>query len=421
MKNTNVILGFKEWVQWFRILPIYLKLFALIVLLRPVIDNFYELKNISIFVSPLYWVGALTPLLAIIAIIRLKKIPSLQDHYLNVWFGIVFLSSFFLVFNDGETTRKIEFALKLTAPFFIYALCRRMVYSQQSFAGLLTTFFYACLIAFAFIIYESIAGPITVQVSRGLERAHGGFADVMNYAIYLIYGLAILLYSFMNRGNQLYFFGFLVLIAIGLLSIKHTTTFFAVFALLGVFTLMARSHLKLDRLLVFVIVVGVIAFFYYEGMSDTLSMTLEREREVLAGTRPESQMFHGRMSRWQWLWGDFLNQPLWAQLFGYPLSGNASFHIVGINVHNDFFRIIFLSGFVGFVFYLLFLIKSVHRAMGDLDKSKRFLSIANLLIIAVYSVTTLPFFYANMLYPIMIIFAYTALPLKVRYPDEQKD
>lgn len=402
-------------------MPIYLQLFALIILARPVIDNFYELKDISIFASPLYWVGGLTPVLAVIAMLRVKRVPSAQDQFFNIWSAFVFLSILFLLINEGTLTREIEFALKLTAPFFIYVLCRSMVYSQQSFAGLLTTFFYSCLIAFAFILYESIAGPITVQVSRGLERSHGGFADIMNYAIYLIYGLTILLYSFMNRGNQVYFLGFLILIAVGLLSIKHTTTFFAVFVVLVFFVLSARSRLRMDRFLIFIIIIGVISAFYYEAVSDTLGMTLEREREVLAGTRPESQMFHGRMSRWQWLWGDFLNQNLWAQLLGYPLSGGSAFHMVGINVHNDFFRIIFLSGIVGFVFYIAFLIKAAARSMADFDKSKRFLAIANILIITVYSVTTLPMLYASMLYPIMIIFAYTALPLKIRYPNGKEN
>ncbi|HEX5003120.1 MAG TPA: hypothetical protein VFW78_11545, partial [Bacteroidia bacterium] len=66
-------MSFRQWRRWYSGLHSSVKWFIVLVILRPVIDNFYYLKTVSPFLSPLYLVGVLTPLLALWTIFKIKK------------------------------------------------------------------------------------------------------------------------------------------------------------------------------------------------------------------------------------------------------------------------------------------------------------------------------------------------------------
>lgn len=405
------LLTFKEWRVWLKSLPIHFKLFVLIILFRPVIDNFYYLKNLSPLASPLYWVGVLTPVIAFIAIFSGNKIKSRTDRFFNAWIFLLFISSFFLIAASGIELSAIEFFLKLTAPFYVYTIFRRMIHSRTAFLGLLTTFLFSAYIAYVIIIYEEITGGINVSESRGLERYSGGFADVMNYAIYLLFGGLVIFYDFLTRQKSnklLVLFGVLI---IGLLNIKHTTSFIAFGILMMIFLrYIFLLKVKASNIIYAVGFISIVFALSYGTIQSTVDPLVEKEQEIIRGEREQSQMFHGRMSRWQWVWSEFKNSNIISQGFGYPLSGNSAYHMVGINVHNDFLRILFATGYLGIFFYILFLVAQFKKSISIRDRAIRFLGISNLALLFVYSMTTLPMFYASMLYPIMMIFAYFALP-----------
>ena len=62
-------MSFKQWWAWYKGSPLFKKWFILLILLRPLIDNFYELKETSALASPLYIVGILTPILILLSTI----------------------------------------------------------------------------------------------------------------------------------------------------------------------------------------------------------------------------------------------------------------------------------------------------------------------------------------------------------------
>src|SRR5437016_327172 len=92
-------MSFSEWKYWFRSLPWSLRWFPLLILIRPLVDNFYYLKNVSPVLSPLYIVGVLTPLLAIygMAVIRRQQ-RSPVDVYFSVLTFLMLISVLFLFF-----------------------------------------------------------------------------------------------------------------------------------------------------------------------------------------------------------------------------------------------------------------------------------------------------------------------------------
>ena len=89
---------YKDWKNWIGSLPWYLKWFVILVLIRPIVDNFYYLKNISPVLSPLYFVGIATPILCTIALINYRKKDfSIFDLLYGIW-GILMLVSLFFMF-----------------------------------------------------------------------------------------------------------------------------------------------------------------------------------------------------------------------------------------------------------------------------------------------------------------------------------
>lgn len=404
-------MNYKIWRNWIKTIPWPFKWFVLLVLIRPIADNFYYLKEFSSLLSPLYWIGLLTPILTFWGIVRGKPSKSIQDAPFEFWAFFVIFNIFMLLLSDNELISYILNAIKLSLPLFLYFFLRKFIKTQKDFESLLLTFLYSCFVAYGLLLYESIIKPFNTETTRGLVRLQGGYGDAMNYAIYLIYGLLITLYFFIKQGIYKINIRFVLIISaiviIGLIKIKHVTTFVAVFSLLILFF---WYLFKKQKGYVFILlIIGSITFFFIKDIlvGETLDPLLKREYEVIEGSRDKAQMFHGRMSRWTNTWGTFLKSHTLNQYIGYPTTGNFSYSLIGINPHNDFFRIIFFTGYIGFIFYILFLLIN-YRNIQKYYKTGQFIGLGNLLVLTIYSMTTLPTLYAPMLYPIMIIFAYYA-------------
>ena len=118
---------FKNWKIWLKSKPWILKWFIILVLLRPIIDNLFFLKNISPFLSPLYIVGVLTPILVIIAITKTPKPQrSSLDKYFKIWSFFVAIGIFFVILFDPLSMDSLEYLLKLSIPIYIYFFARRL-------------------------------------------------------------------------------------------------------------------------------------------------------------------------------------------------------------------------------------------------------------------------------------------------------
>ncbi|MBP9790460.1 MAG: hypothetical protein KBD57_07960, partial [Bacteroidia bacterium] len=85
-------MSYKQWKAYWKKIDWTRKWFAVFILLRPIVDNFYKLKEISSFLSPIYIMGVLTPILCISAMVsmRNKKENGTGDELFR-FFGIIIL------------------------------------------------------------------------------------------------------------------------------------------------------------------------------------------------------------------------------------------------------------------------------------------------------------------------------------------
>ena len=392
------------------------------ILLRPVIDNFYFLKEVSPLLSPLYIVGVLTPLLCLIAIFRYRKIGyGAIDKVVLFWSLSILLTCILLFLYQPFSLLSIEFILKLALPVYLYYFARRLVTSRKDLHGLLQSFLYSCILVAAILLYEVFVNPIREETSRGLSRIQGNFGDVVSYGIYIVFAFIISTYFFFSnqhlrevKQRLVPVFVVAALCLLGVLNIHHTATYFVFAALLLLFvTYNFRSD---NRLIALLLVVGCglfLAFFGREVLQQSIEPLLAKDIQVFEGVEESGKLLHGRVGRWQRMLDLFFEQSPVVQLFGYPLNFEYAYHFIGIGAHNDLVRMLFAGGFVGLGLYLLVLFQLAQKS-DRFGLAQKYLISLMLVALLLYSVSITPTFYAPFLYLFIPVLAYAALPEKNR-------
>lgn len=412
---------FKNWKIWLKSKPWILKWFIIVVLLRPIIDNLYFLKNISPFLSPLYIVGVLTPVLVIVAITRLPKPKQTKlDKYFKIWSAFILLGTFFVILFDPLSTISFEFLLKLTIPIYLYYFARRFIQSKQDLDGILTTFLYSGIFVAAILIYELVFGAIKIVESRGMERIQGSFGDVVSYGIYLAFCFLIATYFYFSRKGEIpkikrtrtvIIVG--VLCVLTLVNIHHIASY-SIF--LGVLLLFMVFNFKANKGAAMILSIMVFLVFYLFGqpiIEEKITPLLETDIEVYEGEQESGRLMHGRVGRWTAMFETFTNENIFAQFFGYPTTLKYSFHYVGVGSHNDYVRMLFLSGYFGLFYYITLLVIFYNRAKKLMNATK-FLAYGTLGILVLFSISIVPTYYPPFMYVVMSVFAYVALPKQLQ-------
>lgn len=413
---------YRDWKIWLKSKPWILKWFIILVLLRPIIDNFYFLKNISPFLSPLYIVGVLTPILIIIAISKTPKpIRSKLDKYFKIWSVFVVIGIFFVILFDPLSVDSLEYLLKLSIPIYIYFFARRFIQSKRDLDGILTTFLYSGIFVAVILLYELFFGAIRVVESRGMERIQGSFGDVVSYGIYLSFCFLIATYFYFSRKGEVPKFKrirtvFIVgaLCVLTLLNIHHVasyTIFLGILLLFMVFNF--RANMGAAFILSFMLFL-VFYLFAQPIIEEKIAPLLETDIEVYEGDQDSDRLMHGRVGRWTGMFETFTNENIFAQFFGYPITLKYSYHFVGVGSHNDYVRILFLSGYFGLFYYLTLLIIFFNRAKKLAISASKYLAFGTLGILMLYSISIVPTYYPPFMYVVMSVFAFVALPKQLQ-------
>ena len=405
---------FRYWKIWLKSKPWRLQWFIYILLLRPFAETLYFLKDTSPLLSPLYWIGVATPFFALIAISRYRFVKTEVDKTFGVLAILILASAFMVLPGAINLFNFFNLFLKLTYIVYIYYFLRIFVQSRTDFIGVLTTMLYASIFPLFNLIYEVLTG------GGSNARLHGMFADVINYASYLLFSVIIVVYFYFQRRKSpmmmnikpwliIIYFG---IVLMGMWEIKHMASIAVFFVVVGLFLKHDMKRRVVQIALYLVITVVVVLLYGDKFYEEVINPRMEKEVEVVEGKREQSQAFHGRMWRWQWLWGEYEKSSVFAKMVGYPWDMGYAIHMVGITVHNDFLRMLFFTGIIGFITWLMFLGRIIRR-IKYLNKADRFVSIALLSSLFLYSMTTIPTIYVGFMNMYVTLFAYLALPQRV--------
>lgn len=414
---------YRAWKQWVQSLPWSLKWFVLLILFRPALDILYFLKDISSFLSPLYIIGALTPVLILFSFISdtfPPKSESFLDWVFSVWGVLLFFSALMMVF-DNPSVEMLGEAIRQATPVFIYFFVRHLIRSKRDLIGVLTTFLYGSVVPFGMILFERLVMPLdSIVHTRGFGRYSGLYADVVSYAIYVIGAFLIVGYFFLDQENResfgkrawrLVIIGSLCIL--GLLSMHHTSSWGVAAALIGLLALHATSS-KQVSLALFVVFVGIAGFLLVgDRINERVGTAVRSEVAVLEGEKDVDRAFHGRMTRWSYYFAEWEKVMLLEELFGANLEPDDILGGVMAGIHNDYLRILFSTGWVGLIVYLAFYALLFIKTL-DMSSNEKFLVRGAMAIMLLYSITTVPTLYMPLLYLSFSVFAYGALPHHAR-------
>lgn len=417
------MMSFKTWRKWYKAQSWHFKWFILLVIFRPIIDNFYYLKEISPLISPSYIVGILTPLLIVLSFISFNfnsKIRSpIFDFLVGLWGAFVIFNVGVYLLNDPSMSILGD-SIRYITPVFLFFYLRHMIKSKPDIYGLLKAFMISLIFPAAFFFLEMIFGgfrPEYLSAGRGGgARIQGAYADTMNYSVYIIGALLIGCYLFLkkqkarkSKTNDYLSLGLILMFALGgLISIKHVSTWAASSALIVVFAFFAIT--KKETLLVVVLLMPIFLFAGKVIYQEQVSKLVEKEVKVIEGDSDIDRSFNGRMSRWRKYferWGDM---PLVAVFIGVPITGFDEVPaMLSGGMHSDYVRVLFLTGVIGLILYLgVFLLLAIkaQRFPGP----EKFLIIATVTVVLLHSISTTPLLYTSYIYLILSIFAFASLP-----------
>ena len=266
-------MSFKEWRDWQKAIPWSLRWFVYLVFLRPFVDRFYDLKTISPFLSPLYIVGALTPMLCLVALFRFRKKDTIvSDRFFNFLAVIVIIAGIFTFLINGFDIYSLMVFFKILTPVLLFPFCRILIRSKEDLHGILQTFLYSSIIVIFIFFYEMIFGGLNIEYTRtDIARYQGGFADLMNYAFYITLGFASICYFYLiKRAKKTATFRSILLVVLvgalciaALSKISHLTSYFVFAGLLG---LLCYELFRASRRIL--ILIGILLFVGYTLFGD---------------------------------------------------------------------------------------------------------------------------------------------------------
>lgn len=415
-----MLMQFSTYKAWFTGKPMLLRWFLWLILLRPVIDAFYFLKDISPYLSPLYIVGVFTPLIALYAILR---VPRPNYSRLDTWFGlytlVIGVSCLALFLSDSFSLNALDMIFKVMLPSSLYFFCRALIRSKLDMDGILQTFLYSSFSVVLIFAYELMFNPINIQISRGFERFQGTFADTMNYSIYMTGGLIIAGYQmFQNRSpysikTRGIFLTLVIGLSITLLFNIHHTASYLVVAFVALLILL--HYLKTNIVVGIITTISAAVIIYFAGadaFQQNVLPLIETDIMVYQGEKDDEALLHGRVGRWQNFYRYFDGQSPVVQILGLPLNMESPYMYIGKGSHNDFVRHHMFIGFAGLSLYLFILANLFVRVLKH-KTQMHYLGLATLSAVMLFSVTTTPLLYPTLMYIVMPVVAMLALPPQI--------
>ncbi len=408
------------------------KWFPIFILLRPAADNFYFLKEVSPFISPLYILGVLTPLLIFYSF-RSRSLSKMNtsaiDGFMRIWGTVILINCvFFLLYQFS--LENLGNVIKYTTPPLLFFYARRFVRSKEDIVFLLQTFFYSCIFPFAILAFEKFVHPIRPElVSEGRGggyRMHGSYSDSMNYAIYFIGAFLVYCYFFLakvygSKGEKpptLKMIGVFLICLTGVGAIRHVSSW-AVFISILCWLFLFNAK-KMKGLIVAVFFGLIIAPFFAQSIYEkSIEPLLQKEISVVNGDAAIESSFNGRFSRWEKYFEVWDQMPVFSHFFGVSFTDFEEVPImIGGGMHSDYVRVLFLSGMFGLLIYLVFVLCVLARRK-NFRPPERFLILASVTCVLLYSVSTLPLNYIGFMQLIIPIYAFALLPKKKAYEIRQ--
>lgn len=360
------------------------------VLVKPIIDTSWDISLagislIEIF-SVLFLIGCM-----------MKFLPFRTKHYFEGGLSFLWLLAHIglfslLVINPFEAFRSVAKVL-----FFPVSLCflpyylnhKNIVLQKKLLRYLLLGSVFACGISV--LQYLGLLQYEFLRYSKGLLRANGFYHDVVTGRIYMAQGLLSL--AFIVYSNRFYIRKY-VLYCLLFLFIFGGYTFFSKAAIVillggGLILLMVGGVGRLSIMLGFLLL-GVLVINNAAIIENTNQLFIKEIRYQDGELDDANQILSGRGGLWADYLKTFEESGVVNRLFGLGINSG--------HTHNEFLRILILSGYVGLLCYILMMASIIAIGLkGFFRGHMRFIGLFVIFLLLVDSVGVVWGIYPNYL------------------------
>lgn len=393
---------FKKWRVWFGKQPFSFKWFLWLVLLRPIIDVFWFVKETSSF-SPLQIAGLLTFFFSFVYAVRLPNQKKNQFPTAFLVFAILLVVNLLLItIESGSIAGYIRF-LRFLSPIFLFVYLVKVIRTKSRFEGLLFTFLVSSIFPLAMLYYESIFDPISqVEISDkrgGGFRLTGLYADLFNYMSYLIGDLLILSYFFVKSLKnakkstvKLWHIGAVLSLAlVGISGLKHQASWVVMFFIIASVVLFNFKNQRVKR---YIFTIGFpLMLLAPVVVFPKLEKLFAKELNAYSGEASSKKIMNGRLVRWEYFFEKWTESSTVSKILGVsfsnlPVANKKTMSSGGM--HSDYVRFLFTTGIIGLVAFLLFYFR-VFLGKANFEPPEKFFIATSLGIMCLYSVSSNPF------------------------------
>ena len=325
------------------------------IFIKALVDTAWDLKFLGFSLIDMHSIVFL--LFGYSLIIR-RNLFLLMDKKLTHLWVIAHLGIFIGIIinqNDGfeALARMLYFPLGLVLiPYFLLyceeeiaeKLIKFLIYSAL-FSGLISIFQFVGVIHYEFL-----------HVSKGLVRSNGFYHDMVTSRMYVVQGLIALSYIKLSGRYQISKILFWLCLVIFLVAgyVLFSKALIGIFVA-GAFLLLIATKQSSSKI-GFGILIALFIFTANSSVFNTTSQLFMKEIEFNNGSLNDSgQLFSGRGMLWEDYLKTYTSSPGIQQIIG--LGENEG------RTHNEFIRILILSGAVGLFAYILFIFVIIRQAL----------------------------------------------------------
>ncbi|MFT7553461.1 MAG: hypothetical protein ACI9BV_003796 [Rhodothermales bacterium] len=387
----------REWARWIRHVPPSLGWFLAVLLLKPVVDAFWFLKDTGLL-APGQFLGVATTMLALIFLLLR---PSLRDLVVHeqafLGFGLLLVANTVIAFMMPPSVGGLGEMVRILQPVLIYFYLRRYVTNPTDFWGVVVTFLVSSIVPYSLIAYETVFGPIQVvelAASRGGgNRLTGPYADLFNYAGYIVgdfLAFGALYLRKLRLGGRVSWLSVFLVVSItlfGVINLRHQATW-GVFGVVMCLTMLSLARTQAATVVGSLVLLAVIAAGPI--WDNVVSPLYAKEINAASGQAETYRILNGRVVRWERYFTE------WGEMSAVQLAlgvGSSSSSVKRVmmsgGMHSDYVRLLFSTGIVGLALYLAFYAGLLIRARF-LVPEYRFLAYAAAASMLLYSISSNP-------------------------------
>ncbi|AJY71797.1 hypothetical protein RW64_20765 [Geobacter sulfurreducens] len=319
------------------------------VLIRPVIDCFYESAFALGGIKPTELLGVLLPLLVFFRLLLSKNQGFLRAPLALLWIVYSFFQLFstVMIFTAGfNFMAAFNHFFRTFNGFIGFFIFQEFFRTREEFRTLLVVHLLAGVFPLGMSVYQNILGG-TIRTERtigGLIRNIGFYHDAYTLRLYCFQTIAAgLLYwaYFLEKSKALR----LVLVSMGCVALFTVYKLFSKAGYIVTASWMVVWPLARRKLASFVVVVVIgAAFVVFNSQSKTIDLIYSKEVNALAGEEKTDRMFQGRVGMWKNKYAKWEDLMILNKMLGdgKPNTG----------AHNDFLRVLFGTGIIGLMLYV---------------------------------------------------------------------